>query len=327
MSNGIAQRQLESQNIARLAAQRYVYSKAKRLMAIQLLLGVPIIILISLIALCLKLQSFMNIFGKSAIDISWSVAISGVFITLFDMIYLEQLIDKMKEKAAKIQEVFDCDVLDLPWNNITVGRRPDLEDIIENTNNYSETRKDPGFRSLLNWYPKDVDRLPLGIARIICQRSNMRWDVELRQNISYYLGAIAVIMFIILLLFGILGELSVKTFIEKVITPCIPIWVFSIRQIQQNKKAIVSLGELKQKADKAWENAMNSLGSPSKLDIIARQLQDSLFLNRKMNPLIFDFIYKVYRPSQEGSMNYSCKEMIEEYEKRGGTKKSLRIVL
>lgn len=316
MNNGIAQRQNETQNIVKLAAQRHLYSKAKLGLAVQLILSVPIIIIISIINLCLKSQNFMDIFGKHTIDMTWLVATFSVLIAVFDRLYLSSIIEKLKERAAKIQELFDCDVLELSWNEILVGKRPDLEDIIDNTNKYSETKKDIGFRSLLNWYPKEVDRLPIGIARIICQRSNMRWDAEIRKNLSFYIGLIAVIMGVILLIIAILGEVSLKTFFEKAIAPCLPIWIFSIMQIQQNKKAIISLGEMKQKAETAWDQAIKLSVPSAKINEIARQLQDSLFLNRKTNPLIFEFIYKIYRPSQESSMNYSCKNMVEEYERK-----------
>ena len=308
MSNGIAQRQVETDNIQKLAAQRYLYSKAKRLMAVELILSIPIIISIAITNLWLKSYS---------IDTTWLVATAAVLITIFDLLYLSPLIENLKEKAAKIQELFDCDVLSLSWNKITIGKRPDLEDVIDNTNKYSESQKDPGYRSLLNWYPKEVDKLPLGIARILCQRSNMRWDSELRKNISFYLRLIAIIMSVVLLIISILGDLSLKTFFEKVIAPCLPIWVFAIRQIQQNKKAIVSLGEMQQKAEAAWDQAIKSLVSSANLDEIARQLQDSLFLNRKTNPVIFNFIYEIYRSTQESSMRYSCNNMIKEYERIG----------
>lgn len=308
MSNGIAQRQIETDNIQKLAAQRYLYSKAKRLMAVELILSIPIIISIAITNLWLKSYS---------IDTTWLVATAAVLITIFDLLYLSPLIENLKEKAAKIQELFDCDVLSLSWNKITIGKRPDLEDVIDNTNKYSESQKDPGYRSLLNWYPKEVDKLPLGIARILCQRSNMRWDSELRKNISFYLRLIAIIMSVVLLIISILGDLSLKTFFEKVIAPCLPIWVFAIRQIQQNKKAIVSLGEMQQKAEAAWDQAIKSLVSSANLDEIARQLQDSLFLNRKTNPVIFNFIYEIYRSTQESSMRYSCNNMIKEYERIG----------
>ena len=33
----------------------------------------------------------------------------------------------LKQQAAKIQELFDCDVLQLEWRELKVGRRPDAE--------------------------------------------------------------------------------------------------------------------------------------------------------------------------------------------------------
>jgi len=315
MGNIITQRQNEQQNILMLAAQRYIYKIAKRLMAIQLILSVPFIIIISFIKLLLMNHGFMSMIGIGTLDITWLVAFLAVIITFIDLWYLTPSIDKLKKEAAKIQELFDCDVFDLPWNDvITEGKRPSIEDIIEYSNKYLEAGKDLGFRSLLHWYPSEIDKLPLGVARIVCQRCNIRWDAHLRRKLSFYLGLISVGMFLIMLIISTWGELSLKQFFEKIIAPCLPIWIFSIRYIQQNKKAIEFLENIREQAEKVWHQTIKAIISTVKLDEIARQLQDGLFLNRKDSPLVFEFIYKIYRQAQESSTNRSCEAMVKEYE-------------
>lgn len=314
MINCIGQRQLLSNNLERLAAQRVLYSTAKTVMSIQLILCVPVIIFLSILTQYLKSPSFINQFGHPAIDISRFVAMSGVLITLLDVICLSPIIAKFKERAAKIQELFDCDVLYLHWNAISAGSKTSPEDIIDNANKLR--KKDLHFKALQNWYSKEVENIPLPVARILCQRSNFRWDVDLRKKLNICLYILTALTFIFLLMIGIIGGLNIEKFIMVVFAPCLPIFEFSIRYVYQNKKAIISLKNTKLHAENAWENAIQSLLSDNQLEDIARKLQDILFFNRKTNPLIFDKLYWIFQSHQENAMNYSCEQMINEYKER-----------
>ena len=314
MNNGITNRQMFQNNLDRLTAQRVLYSSAKTVMGIQLILCVPVIILFSLSAQYLKSSCFVTQFNRPIIDISWIVAALGVSIALFDGLCLSPIIVKLKELAAKIQELFDCDVLHLDWNTIATGSKPNAEDIIENATKYKKI--EPDFKSLQNWYARGIGEIELGVARILCQRSNIRWDIDLRKKVNVSLYILTTLTFIVLLLIGIIGEFNINKFIMVVIAPCLPIFQFSIRYVYFNKKAIVFLKNLKHEAEKAWNDASNSNLSNVQLEDTARKLQDMIYINRKTNPLIFDKIYSLYKSKQENSMNYSCDQMISEYKNR-----------
>ncbi len=312
MINCISQRQLLPENLDRLTAQRMLYSTSKIVMAIQLVLSVPFVIMLSTLSLFFKSAFFLEQFGRT-MDISWIVTSSGILITFSDILFLSPMIVYLKEKAAKIQELFDCDVLSLKWNAILAGPKPDLEDIIHNANKYqSKFKKNDDLK---DWYSKEVENIPLSVARILCQRSNVRWDIELRQKVNISLCILTLLTFMILLIIGIKVGLNVEKFIMTVLAPCLPIFYFSIRFFLHNKKAISSLNNLKEQSDKAWDNTKNSVLQDENLENIARQLQDAIFVNRKANPLIFDKIYKKFKSHQEDLMNCSCRQMISEYKK------------
>lgn len=312
MTNSITQRQLLPENLDRLAAQRTLYSTAKIVMAVQLILSVPVIIVLSILSQFLKSSYFLDQFGKT-IDMSWVVISCGIIITLLDALCLSPVVVNLKEKAAKIQELFDCSVLSLQWNAILAGSKPGPEDIIENANKYK--KKDEKYEQLLDWYSKEVGTIPLPAARILCQRSNIRWDTDLRKKVNVYLILLSTLTFFILLFIGIIGESDIGSFIIMLIAPCLPIFEFSIRYVLQNMKAIKSLKDLKSQAEKAWNDAKKSLLPDKQLEGISRQLQDVIYNTRKTNPLIFDKIYQIFRSRQENSMNYSCDQLVSDYKK------------
>lgn len=141
MDNSISYRQNLPDNIQNLAAQRYFYSRAKKLASVQALLDIltPIV---GAIAVLLKPEA----------DI-WA-AFVGIIVALLDTVWLESRQSGLRGLGANVQEEFDCNVLQLPWNNPLAGQRVSPEDIHEAYRGYKPSKSAP----LEDWYPKAVIR-------------------------------------------------------------------------------------------------------------------------------------------------------------------------
>lgn len=312
-SNGIAMRQMQEPNLHRLAAQRQLYTKAKRVVWLQFFLSVVVVVFISMLSLLLKSHRVMGYVGHQPIDMTWMVTTSGVLIAIVDLLVLSPLADRFRERAAKIQELFDCDVLQLPWNGITVGEKPSVEQVHQNAEIYRS--KHQGFTVLENWYCLEADTVPLPVGRIICQRSNVWWDAELRGKFNAGVFTIAAVLFLVLFVLGLVGDLHLKTFFTKVVAPFLPMLLFSSRQFMHNRKTIERLSSLRVSADAAFQQAKNRSNSPAVLDDTARRLQDNIFQHRKSSPLIFDWFYRCFRTPDEALMNVSCRELVQQYQR------------
>ena len=316
--NGIVRRQLQEHNLQRLAAQRELYTRGKLILGIQLTLNIIVIVFISVLALVFKSQKLMQILGLAPIDMSWLVTVSGVLITIIDVVILAPLVDKCRGKAAKIQEAFDCDVLSLPWNSITVGEQLSQEEIYVNANKFKMERGSEGFQKLRNWYCIEADTVPLNVARIICQRSNVWWDAELRTKFNQWLIVTSAILFGILLGLAIWGNLTIIGFFTKVIAPFMPMLIFSVRQSFQNNQTITTLDRLRKSADGAYDKGISEQISDSELIDISRRLQDNVYVHREKSPLIFDWFYRRYKNLTENTMNASCVDLVNRYWKSRG---------
>lgn len=202
MTDSFSERQNEPQKLNYLAAQRTLYKKAKSITIIQIMLSVPLIIFVSIAALILNDKDISQLIGFQQVDISWVSAFTGVVVALLDVLILTALVNNLKEKAAKIQELFDTSVLGLPWNNVATGGIPDHEDV----NKYSRPIRDmpEELSKLKNWYSVKLDNLPIEASLIICQRSNLCWDSELRDYFSKLMGVIALFMILFLVAIGLL---------------------------------------------------------------------------------------------------------------------------
>ncbi|MDZ7640966.1 MAG: S-4TM family putative pore-forming effector [Desulfurivibrio sp.] len=261
----------------------------------------PLIILVSLAALALNDNDISKLIGFKQLDISWVSAFVGVVVALLDVLILTSAIDNLKEKAAKIQEMFDTSLLGLPWNYISIGNQPDHEDVSKYSRRIRENQEE--LSEFRNWYSVKLDSLPIEAVSIICQRSNLCWDSELREYFSKLMGhrsRLLSVMFLILI--GLYQGLTLKTFFLVVLAPALPIIIFSSRQWIENKKAISRLSTLKDLVNESWGTLFEKREDVSTLKSRSRAIQDQIYINRKGNPLIFDWVYEKHKSRQQEAM-------------------------
>ncbi len=300
MNSQILDLQNQPENIDKLAAQRVLYSKAKSVLIIHLFFSIPITILLSITNLILK--------KYYVIDISLYLSCYGILLTLLDLIVISNLVKKNRQKAATIQELFDTTVFQLKWNDLLVGSKPDFEDIHKYSKKIRKNIKQ--IEKLKDWYSLKIADLPKQIGIIICQRTNCRYDVDIRIQFRRMFVVVALITFIMLLAFGLINDLKLITFITSVFAPFLPILVFTIRLYKENESAIKNLEKLKDKTINLWTKAIKEPNIDYEDDI--RKFQDIIFLNRKDNPMVFDWFYNIKRDNLENEMNYSIEQLIKE---------------
>ena len=296
--NKIPEIQNQEQQLDKLAAQRQIYSVAKNVVVLQMLLVVGTIALWLILAF---FNSHLKIYA----------AYWGIIITLLDIFILTSWIDSLKEKAAKIQEFFDCDVLKLSWYDLKVGQHPDPEIIVKYS--LKHYRKNPkGRGKLKDWYPVAIQELRMPLARLVCQRSNLWWDAELRRC---YALAVAVIIGILGLggvFVGVYKDFTQEKFLMAIIVPLMPAVFWGIRQYKAHNASASRQERLKEYVNKLWDDTLEGKLSDTQLEVESRNLQNEIYENRSNNPLIFDWIYKILRNKQEVQMNKSAEMLLKE---------------
>lgn len=312
MDNGIVRRQNEEQNLNKLMAYKQIYSEAKNILGIQIVTQVVVVIALSLIPIIINesiLETF-NIEKQLFNSILVFVSLSLIFA---DLLVITPILKNKKILAANIQEYFDCDVLRLQCNRIK-GHRVNMEDIHKNFTKFKYTKGETEVEKIKQWYsPESIKTMPLSVARIICQRTNVWWDSSLRKkfiiDIKLYTVSLLGILFLIALLKGV----SLQTFIINIIIPFSPVLIFSINQVKQNKDSIKTTEELKDKADEIWGNLISSAYDSNQLDMYSRELQNEIYVSRESSPLIFDWYYEKYKNEQQSDINFSGQEMVNTF--------------
>ena len=299
--NKIPETQLEPIQLKRLAAQRQLYSNAKRIQAIQVVFVFASPIL-TVLAVCHLLAAV------------WA-AVSGIIIACLFLVFDYQQ-KSLKQKAAKIQELFDCAVLELNWREIMAGSHFEIETVEKYASKHR--RKDPNYIKLKDWYSKNVGKLPLHLGRIACQRENCWWDAQLRRRYAkWVIGVFFALLIVVLICFGLTRDwtleklILLEDFILLVLNPLTPAFIFAVKQYKENTNSAISLDKLKEHTEKIWDKALVD-ANPEELTQTSRYLQDESYHHRRTNSLIFNWVYDLFKNKDEEQMNKTVDNLVNE---------------
>lgn len=284
-------------NIDKLLAQRRLYSNAKKVNYFLIFLTVLIPIIISLIT---------NFASIEINDRHWIYVLYAVVAIVLEKIF-EIYIDRCKKTAASIQEDFDTTIFALPENELLNTTYVDA-DIIRK---YSKKDKNntEKVNKVTNWYSKEIENIDTNIAILFCQRMNICYDQNIKRKYNMLLIISSIVTFLILLVFSLFNNFTLMKFMIEVILPSIPIFSFTYNEFNTNLESVDNLQKLRE----IIEQNLNSISiSDSINDEELRRIQDRIYQNRILSPLIPDFIYSFLWSELEDQMNYSVKTKIEE---------------
>lgn len=282
--------------LLRLAAQRQLYATAKKIFGWEVFIGGPVAVAGAVLVL---------IFPESKVYVaSW-----GVLVTLSVLFWLAPWQKKLRNAAASIQEEFDCDVLELPWNDLKAGKHPDRELVRGQSAKYAKWADQ--MPTLRDWYPPTVDELPLHIGRIVCQRANCYWDSTQRRNYASWILGIVAFLFLVIGIFALSGGASLEAFLLKGALPFSPALVIGLKQFTEQREAADRLDKLKDHCGTIWSAALSGKAQSSLTDM-SRNLQDEIFENRRKAPPVLDFIFKRLRNNYEADMNHAAADYVSE---------------
>ena len=276
MSNGIRLRQNEEHSIEMLAAQRQLYSNAKRYDWLSTALSVWIPFGMAIILVFIPEDSLAGI-------VSYIVSITSAVISFI----VDGIINNKKELAAAIQQKFDTYIYNMPWDTRIFGKNRNLNNEIAVYSSKILSDEEEK-KSLYDWYTPLVDEKELKEGILSCQRENVWWDVGLRKR--FKMGSIMAIIILCMAVF-IMGicknESTVKLLSRFAFVAPMLEWLFST--IKQLNKDINELQEL--------DEIINDDESKSMEDL--QDIQKLIFIHRKDCFAIPNFFYKHFKDNDE----------------------------
>ena len=306
--NDIEKRQNESFSVELISSFRQKYSDVKFLSSVRLWFVVYISISITVLTAILNSSTFMTYFGWNTVDISMFVALYCLLITFVDSLSLTKWIDEGKELAARLQEKFDCYVYSMFWNNILCDEEPSIE-VVHQLNQRFLSKPKNDVSKLLDWYNPKVGSIELGRGVLLCQRMNLNWDKNLRETVNRRVQLLSAIWFVILVVLSLVNGITLMTFIISVLVPFVPVFVFSYKLVQDNKRSIANLLRYKGELNKVWAE---STGSSSRVidQSMLRNIQNEIYIHRKSNRPISDKFYWKTKQENEDEALFTIDKLI-----------------
>lgn len=271
------------ENMKFLKAQRVIYANAKKIYRWQLTITIIVVIILN----------FLKLFQKeiTKIDLAPYIALVSVTVTLVDLLFLTNYLSKYKTNGAKAQELFDCHIYNIEWNETNTGDKPENWIIEEAEKKYIHNPKAP----LTNWYHIDLDGLSQEEAIIRCQETNLEYDRKLRYHFKNDCTITCLIVVIGSFTVATIINASLQGYLTNFIAPTLPLIVILIKLILDNNKAVKSLEEVRKAARK-----LRIAGSTPSMQQL-RQVQDKLYNSRKDSVLIPENYYQYRRLKLEES--------------------------
>lgn len=292
--NRIPERQNQPEQIKLLRAQRYEYGRAKQLLALSFLVSVV-------------LPVISSVAGRVWPELKASVAAASLVVVFLQLCVLDRASRRIRRHAARIQEEFDCVVLELDWNEFAVGERVDKECV-----HGAAIRANGDEAKLLNWYPEKVGVLPLHMARLLCQRTNLWYDGQLRRRYAGLSLAFGIGLASVLFIAGVLQNMPIDEFVLVVLSPLAPILVWCTNEFLRQTDSAASSDRAKAFAHELWNRAIGGGCSADECSGESRSFQNAIYDRRCDSPVIPSWVYRLMRPRLEEQMRSGIADMIKE---------------
>lgn len=221
-------------------------------------------------------------------------ALYGIAISIIDVSLIEKKLLEWKTESAKIQERFDCNILELAWNEIKVGGRPEREKISEAAELYGPER-DNKFK---DWYPRILGLLPQHLARLVCLRESNWWPTEVRRRYLSWLWVAFIALIALAVVAGVAARVSMDAFILAVVAPISPTLLWFVRELRKQTETTTKLGKLLETIEDIWDKTLKRAPTEEQQAEKARQLQDETKA-RQLQDETYDFrcsYQPIYRP-------------------------------
>lgn len=299
--NRIPELQNAEQQLKVLRARKELYLRANNLLFAQLGATVVLPLLAAILALAIPaLRPF--------------VATAALIALAADVAFLDRPQKAVLKSAAKLQEQFDCAVLDLPWNDFSVGDPVLPEEINEASSAYLRRRSQEPVR---DWYAVEVGRAPIHLARVLCQQTNLWYDGKLRRTYARLILVLVLGSFSVIGLLGVVSGVSFPGLVTSVLAPATPAFGWTIREYYRQMDTVTLLDSLRSKSERLWRQVLTGTCSPADCAAQARAFQNAIYDLRLKSPLQIPFLYSRMRSSMEAQMTSGIKDRVEELERLG----------
>lgn len=286
--NDIITNENKALNIDRLAAQRKLYSKAKNYS--NAILWLCVIVPIAF--------SFAKVVAKSIPEVAQAAIIYSFFATFLKYL-LSGYQSENRNLASRIQQLFDCELFHLEWNEALCGAKPIPEEVYN-------AQKGASRNKLENWYEPIIATLSHDYAVLVCQRTNVVYDHGIRKSFGCIVNIVFAFSIIIIFTSGLLLKTNMWNWFLNTVIPMMPIIAWYLDLHKQNKSNLSALNKLQTLIDGSLIKA--EAGEAIETTSL-QNIQNFMYMHRNTSYTIPDWVYKMKRDSSEAATYYSAEQL------------------
>ncbi|HDG1673081.1 TPA: hypothetical protein PFE07_002537 [Kluyvera cryocrescens] len=273
-------------NMSLLYAQAHLYNRIKIFSSVNFFISIVLPVLLSVAAAILKsrysvpqelISAYMGLYGLIVLTVN--IALSGY-------IFSE------RRKAATIQEMYDCNVLRIKWNDLRVGKKIPRDSIFRAARFYLDrpAKAQARFGSE-GWYVNKPYDAPQSVMALLCHGKNFGWDRSLRDRLNvFYIWGISM-SFFSLLLYGIMMKATLNDALFYVVFT-LPLIRYILLQFLDNRNSRVRIEKVKDYIDKEISDIkIAGRFNNDDLNYKLRSIQDEVFSHRATSPPVPNFIH------------------------------------
>jgi hypothetical protein len=193
-------------------------------------------------------------------------------------------------RAALLQEMFDVELFELPWNEVVVGEPLGAEEVSRLSQRCRSS--DERFRDYYVVAPVTRPYDVLG-----CQQQNLGWGARVRRRYSRFLLLAASAWLILGILVGWVANLTVSALLLRWYVPSVGVVLLALDTYRSQRDAA---NERERVLGHMVERLRTAASEPASqaavlLLALAREVQDVIFQTRRRHTRVPDLFYRRFR--------------------------------
>jgi hypothetical protein len=223
-----------------------------------------------------------------------TVALIGAAWAVFYRLLMAPWAERHLRTAATLQERFDTEVLGLPWNRIAVGDPISDEEVNRLARRF---RGDPD--RLLDYYVVADTAAPYGA--LFCLEQNLAWGSRVRLRFAQLIATFMILwsvfgVVLVLSTGGTANQLLSGWFVPSLGLLLVCLDAYRV-QIASSRERTRVLGMVRAVLD---DPASPLITNTAAFTMFARQVQDTLFTMRRVQPRLPHWYFKRFHDKDEG---------------------------
>lgn len=296
----ISTNQNRRDNLAKRVACKELYSCAKNLVYVELVLALLVGVMYIVYAFSNPIFSFLNSNLNQCFLFPFIAPLSSIIFTVIDNHGITRFIKLKVEQAAYIQEDFDRNVFELPYNDMMI---PSFDYVVH----VMDEDKLDAFKE---WYDSCISDVPIEFGRIIAQKSNCMWELNLKNDFSIFLGTAIVIFFVILIVVWF-HAYDVNSIIIGLISVIYLLNLF-LKYFTAHKSSKNDISKLNSKIDKYWDEIISTSSADNLIDA-SKDIQTQVYYYRINVALVPDLFYRLKKDAHQDIVEVYVEKMINDY--------------